>query len=155
MMKKLFVAIIACTSINAFAISIPITESMVNSRVSESFPKTVKKVELSNPQITLMEGKSILCLEGIPRIMFLDKAFKSCASFKPFWNEKESRLEATHLELIDLTITEVGSVPSVLRILMSEVLIGIEPLVLYKADSWFLKQVSSIEVTKGMMYLKY
>jgi len=25
------------------AISIPITESMVNSRVSESFPKTVKK----------------------------------------------------------------------------------------------------------------
>lgn len=155
MIKRFFVAIIACTSINAFSISIPITESIVNVYVSESFPKTVKKIELSNPQITLIEGKSIICLEGIPKIMFLYNKFKTCSSFKPVWNKKESRLEATQFEIINLTIKDIGSVPSALRVIMNEVLIGVEPLILYKADQWFLKQVNSIEINKGILYLKY
>jgi hypothetical protein len=154
-MKKIIFAFLTMFSLNAFAMSIPVTEGMVNSKVSGAFPKTVKKIELSNPQITLLEGKSVLCMDGVPRIMFLDKPFKFCASFKPAWNEKEARLEATHLELMNMDINGVGNVPSSLRVILNEVLVGIEPLVLYKSDSWFLKQISTIEVEKGMMYLKF
>lgn len=154
-MKKILFLICALFSMNAFAISIPITEGMLNAQVSNSFPKTIKKVELSNPQITLMNGKSILCMDGIPRVMFLEKAFKTCASFKPVWNEKESRLEATNLEILDLEVKDVGSLPPALKFLVTEVISGIEPLVLYKADSWLFKQISAIEIEKNMIYLKF
>lgn len=154
-MKKIIFALLAFLSLNAFAISVPVTEGMLNSQVSQSFPKTVKKIELSNPQITLLPGKSVICLDGVPRIMFMSKPFKTCASFKPVWNEKEARLEATHMELMDLKVEGVGEVPSAFRAIMNEVLIGIEPLVLHKTDSWILKQVSAIEVDKGIMYLKF
>ncbi len=154
-MKKIIFAVLSAFSINAYAISLPVTESMVNSKVAQAFPKTIKKIELTNPQITLLNGKSILCMDGIPRIMFLENQFKVCASFKPHWNQKDVRLEATNLELMEINIKDVGSVPSSLKGIISEVLFSIEPLVLYKSDSWFLKQVSSIEVEKGILYLKY
>jgi len=154
-MKKLLFATLSALSLNAYAISLPVTESMVNSQVAKTFPKTIKKIELTNPQITLLKGKSILCMDGIPRIMFLENQFKVCASFTPNWNQKEARLEATNMEVMEINIKDVGSVPSALKGIISEVLFAIEPLVLYKSDSWFLKQVSAIEVEKGILYLKY
>lgn len=155
-MKKLMFFILALMSMSAYAISLPVTEGMVNSQVSKSFPKTVKKIELSNPQIVLLDGgKSVLCMDGLPRIMFLDKSFKFCATFKPQWNEQLTQLEATHLELTDMDIQGVGTVSKGLKVILNEVLIGLEPVVLYKSDSWLMKQVSSIEVEKGMMYLKF
>lgn len=155
-MNKIFTFIIATMlSMNAFAISLPITEGIVNNQVREQFPKTVKKIEFSNPHIVFLENKSVLCIDGIPRIMFLDKPFKFCATFKPVWNEKEARLEATHLELNDFDIEGVGSLSGTQKLLLNEVLINLEPLVLYKSDSWFMKQITSIEVQKGTMYLKF
>lgn len=49
-MKKVIFALLSLFSLNAFAISIPVTEGMVNFKVSSFFPKTVRKIELSNPQ---------------------------------------------------------------------------------------------------------
>lgn len=155
-MKKILAFFAAAfLSINAFAISIPVTEGMVNYQVKQQFPKTIKKIELSNPQIVFLENKSVLCMEGIPRIMFLDKQFKFCATFRPVWNEKLSRLEATHLELTDMDVEGVGSLSPATKVILNEVMIGLEPLVLYKADSWLMKQISGIEVEKGTMYLKF
>lgn len=103
-MKKFILAIFSMLSMNAFAISIPVTEGMVNSQVREQFPKTIKKIELSNPQIVFLDNKSVICIDGVPRIMFLDKPFKFCATFRPVWNAQLGRLEATHLELTDFDI---------------------------------------------------
>jgi hypothetical protein len=154
-MKKTIFTLLTMLSMNAYAISLPVTESMVNSQVIKSFPKTIKKIELSNPKITLLNGKSIICMDGVPRIMFLQKPFKMCASFKPSWNEKESRLEATHMNLMEMNIDGVGNVPASLKGILSETVVMLEPLVLYKSDSWLTKQISSIEVEQGMMYLKF
>jgi hypothetical protein len=154
-MKKTIFTLLTMLSVNAYAISLPISEAMVNSQVVKSFPKTIKKIELSNPKITLLDGKSIICMDGVPRIMFLQKPFKMCASFKPNWNEKEARLEATHMELMEMNIEGVGNVPASLKGILSETVVMLEPLVLYKSDSWFTKQISSIEVEKGIMYLKF
>ncbi len=142
-------------SSSALALSIPVTEGMVNDRVGQSFPKTVQRVELSKPEIILLEGKSLLCMQGVPKIPFFNKPFKVCASFKPTWNSKEAQLEATKMELTELNMEGVGSVPASFKGLLSEVLVAVEPLVLYKSDSWFLKQIDSVEVNKGMMYLKF
>lgn len=155
-MNKFFIFIIATMlSINVLAISIPITEEVVNDKIREKFPKTVKKIEFSNPYIVFLENKSVLCMDGIPRIIFLNKPFKFCATFKPVWNEKEARLEATHLELNDFDIEGVGSISDTQKLILNEVIINLEPIVLYKSDSWFIKQISSIEVQKGTMYLKF
>lgn len=154
-MKKFILAIFAMLSMNAFAISIPVTEGMVNSQVREQFPKTIKKIELSNPQIVFLDNKSVICIDGVPRIMFLDKTFKFCATFRPVWNAQLGRLEATHLELTDFDIEGVGSVSPATKVLLNEVMIGLEPLVLYKTDSWILKQITAVEVQKGTMYLKF
>jgi hypothetical protein len=154
-MKKTIFALLTILSTNAYAISIPVTEGMVNSQVEKTFPKTIKKVELSNPKITLLDGRSIICMDGVPRIMFLQKPFKMCASFKPNWNAKESRLEATHMELMNVDIQGVGNIPSSLKGILSEVLVMIEPLSLYRSDSWLTKQITAIEVEKGVMYLKF
>jgi hypothetical protein len=154
-MKKTIFALLTILSTNVYAVSLPVTEGMVNSQVEKSFPKTIKKVELSNPKITLLDSKSIICMDGIPRIMFLQKPFKMCASFNPHWNAKESRLEATHMELTSVDIQGVGSIPPSLNGILSEVLVMIEPLSLYRSDSWLTKQISSIEVGKGVMYLNF
>lgn len=154
-MKKITFALLTLFSVNAYALSLPVTESMVNSQVVKAFPKVVKKIELSNPKITLLDKQSVICMDGVPRIMFLQKPFKMCASFTPGWNEKESRLEATNMEITSLEINGVGNVPPSLKGVISEVLVMIEPLVLYKSESWLTRQISSIEVTKGIMYLKF
>ena len=147
-MKKIFVFLVAIMlSVNAFSfgISVPITESIVNSQITSQFPK----------KIVFLDNQSILCIKGIPRIMFLDKEFKFCATFTPLWNEKLSRLEATHLQLTNLDIDGIGSVSDSNKILLNELMIGLEPLVLYKSESWFFKQVTSIKVEKSTMYLNF
>lgn len=154
-MKKTIFALITMLSMNAYAVSLPVTEGMLNSQVEKTFPRTIKKVELTNPKITLLDGKSIICMDGVPRIMFLQKPFKMCASFKPQWNAKESRLEATHMELTSIDIQGVGNIPPSLKRILGEVLVMIEPLPLYKSDFWLTKQISSIEVEKGLMYIKF
>lgn len=155
MKKMISFFILIFINFNVFALSIPVNQGMVNYQIQQQFPKTIKKIELSNPQIVFIDNKSILCMDGIPKIMFLDKKFKFCATFKPVWNEKLSRLEATNLELNSMDIDGVGSLSSATKIILNEVLISLEPLVLYKSDSWLIKQISSIEVEKGTMYLKF
>ena len=157
-MKKIFflvAAVMLSANVFSFPISIPLSESIVNSQVSSQFPKTIKKIEFSNPKIVFLDNKSVLCVDGIPRIIFLDKTFKFCATFTPVWNEKLARLEANNLELTDLNIDGIGLVSESKRLLINELMIGLEPLVLYKSDSWFVKQITSIEVQKGTMYLKF
>lgn len=157
-MKKIFVFLVAIMlSVNAFSfgISVPITESIVNSQITSQFPKTIKNIEFYQPKIVFLDNQSILCIKGIPRIMFLDKEFKFCATFTPLWNEKLSRLEATHLQLTNLDIDGIGSVSDSNKILLNELMIGLEPLVLYKSESWFFKQVTSIKVEKSTMYLNF
>ena len=160
-MKKLGIivfSIVLLVSFKSFSfpISIPVSESVVNYQVTKSFPKTVKKIELANPQVVLLQNKAVICMEGVPQIMFLDKKFKFCATFKPEWNTETAELKAKDLQLTDFDMDKFGKVPDLLKsILNKEVLPNIGSISLYKSDSWITKQISSVELDKGMMYIHF
>ncbi len=157
-MKKILTFLtFSCLSISSFAFfSIPITEGIVNSTISSSFPKEVKKVELTDPKIFLLDGNTaLLCLTGQPKIMFIDKKFQFCSNFVPKWNAEKKSLEATNLQLVDFDINGITKVNGSVKILVNQLLPYIDAVTLYKTDSWIGKQVSEIEVSKGMLYIKF
>ncbi len=155
-MKKFLFSILMMLSFNVFAFSIPITSGIINSQISDSFPQTVQKVELSDPRVILKEDKAIICLTGLPKIFLLDKKFQFCASFKPVWNAQLTQLEAKDLELLGFDMDGIGKVNNTLRLVLNnEVLPHIKPIKIYKSDSWISKQVSDIEIEKSVMYIKF
>lgn len=155
-MKNVFLMMITgLLSINAFAMSIPVSEEMVNKKINEQFPKTIKKIELSNPKIVLLENQSLLCMNGIPQIMFLNKSFTFCAKFKPVWNQSLTQLEATNLELTELNVDNIGNISSQNKLIINTIMSAMEAVVLYKSDNWLTKKVTDIKIEKSVMYIQF
>ncbi len=112
-MKKIFVFLSFFSFLlPSFAFfSIPLTEGIVNGTIASSFPKEIKKVEFTNPQIFLLDGNTaLICLTGQPKIMLLDKKFQFCSNFVPKWNPQKMALEATNLQLVDFDINGITKV---------------------------------------------
>lgn len=139
----------ACTS------AVEISETSVNTTVSQDFPKEALGINIHDPKIKLTDGNAIICAIATPKFLRYDVHF--CASIIPEWRPATNSLHATKLALTSISASGIDSVKA--QLVQDTITRNVSPLLegflLYQSQSIFAKNVSSVTVKPGKVVLAF
>ncbi len=155
--KILSVLLFWVLSAPAFALGIPLSSNMVNDQVQKAFPKEIKKVHLTQPKVQLEKSRALLCMKVQVKVSLVQSApFDTCSSFSVHWNVALKRAEAKEITLQEVRTESGGALPGwVLKLLSTQVLPMVEPLVLYEGSGLIPSAIESLAVKDGQLWIEF
>ncbi len=134
------------------ASALTLSARVVDAGVSLMFPKTIKKIEISEPKVDIKDNKALFCAflnNTLIQTVFQQKVYM-CSKFVPAWNTKTKEIMITKMTDIQLTVQQGGQKQDkwngFFKLLETDVLPQLEPIPIYKMDNMFTQSVKSIGI---------
>lgn len=152
-MKHVFLLIALLIAGTAYAIDVP--ESVITNGLQDKFPIVKGDFELTNPQISLLDGKGLFCAVAKPKSA--KSGIDFCATFIPKWRKDSATLHISKPNITSLKMPGVADseLDWTKKLLNKVVMPQLENFQLYKADNFIGKQVTSVKVKLGYLDVSF
>ena len=147
-------AVLAAPAAHALSLGVP--KVLIDTAVSQKFPKEKYGLQLDHPVLQLHKARQKIELCGQWSSKLAQKSGDFCIDFQPQWNKQTGEIEIAKVNLLKLTAGEGQALPSsVTRALNGSLMQLLDGTAIYKVPETVGKHLEGIEVQDSSIQLKF